>query len=222
MLTRVTTLVAIASALTIDCWCGSRTGLEQSDASLDSNTPTPDTPADTVANDGLDDVPALDSRSEETQATQDSAADSEAVDVAADVDASHGDSGDGDTSSADASDSCGPPPQWATCGGRCVDLFKDSNNCGQCGRACLPDLQCANGGCRCGPITGCAPRDGWSLSPCPVDGGVACTALGFDPDNCGGCGIRCPSSARCCTDGGCADLHGATFSSGCGTAELCP
>jgi hypothetical protein len=131
---------------------------------------------------------------------------------------------------------CGTAPGslWAMCDGRCVDLYSDNDNCGHCGFACLPKTatsKCAprtndggviEGTCVCGGGSLCTPRPGWGSVPCPVDGGVLCVELGFDPDNCGGCGVKCPASAQCCADGGCADLHDTSFGSGCGAAELCP
>lgn len=39
-------------------------------------------------------------------------------------------------------------PGSADCGGGCIDLRTDSNNCGCCGRECRAGMRCQNGSCR--------------------------------------------------------------------------
>ena len=63
------------------------------------------------------------------------------------------------------------------CGGRCVSLLNDANNCGSCGRAAT-SLQV----CRAGALT-CAPGTGLC--------GDTCTDLARDPLHCGSCATAC-------------------------------
>jgi hypothetical protein len=83
------------------------------------------------------------------------------------------------------------------CGGRCVDLNNDSNNCGTCGNICGGGTACVNGTCTGGG------------NECP-DGqtrcGDVCVNLSTDDSNCGACGNVCQNGATCsngiCSGGG--------------------
>jgi phospholipase C len=68
------------------------------------------------------------------------------------------------------------------CGGNCVDLQSDANNCGACGVRCGAG-QCAGGACACpGALVTC---------------GGACVDTQSDTANCGGCGNACPNGSGC-------------------------
>jgi hypothetical protein len=89
------------------------------------------------------------------------------------------------------------------CGGSgtCINLSDDPNNCGACGHACLAGVQvCSGSECICGGLlcpvppgdAGYVPPDGGA------DGGpVQCVQSASDPDNCGACGVVCPSPYKC-------------------------
>lgn len=71
----------------------------------------------------------------------------------------------------------------ATCGGHCVDLNTDFNNCGGCGRTCPTGTMCQGGSCVCaGGLTLC---------------GTTCVSTQGDPENCGSCGNRCDPGQYC-------------------------
>lgn len=84
---------------------------------------------------------------------------------------------------ADASTACETGQQ--RCGGACVDLAMDHDNCGACGNVCGTDRFCRGGTCRT-----CAEGD---LVSC----GGTCADLLADPKNCGACGQACSSSTVC-------------------------
>ena len=72
-----------------------------------------------------------------------------------------------------------------TCGGACVDLGTDNNNCGACGSACASGQVCGNGTC---------------AANCPTDQlecNGSCSDPTSDPANCGGCGSACPDGDVC-------------------------
>jgi hypothetical protein len=73
------------------------------------------------------------------------------------------------------------PPGFRECGGQCVDVLRDPNNCGACGRACGMDRPniCAGGSC-------CIDAGGTSPCRC-APSGSACAAVG----------------AACCSVGAC-------------------
>jgi hypothetical protein len=83
------------------------------------------------------------------------------------------------------------PPLWEACGGKCVAVHDDPNNCGQCGAKCGAGLFCSNGYCAidCG--------DG-GLTLCTA----GCYDLPTDSDNCGTCGNKC-SAGQVCNGGQC-------------------
>ncbi len=81
----------------------------------------------------------------------------------------------------------------AICGGTCVDLASDRNNCGGCGRGCRSGELCVFGVCSslCG-------------APLMICNGL-CIDVQTDPRNCGGCGIVCPTGI--CNGGRCRDAR---------------
>lgn len=84
------------------------------------------------------------------------------------------------------------------CSGACVDLSSDYLNCGGCGSACpsagpnVATIECIGGTC---VQTACDP----GYANCY--GGLDCTDLSQDPDNCGGCGNVCETGV--CASGAC-------------------
>jgi len=70
------------------------------------------------------------------------------------------------------------------CGGICIDVMNNNENCGDCGNVCLEGTKCSNGDCvvDCGRQTVC---------------NNACTDLLTDGNNCGKCGEVCDSNAYC-------------------------
>ena len=79
------------------------------------------------------------------------------------------------------------PPGFRECGGRCVDVLRDSNNCGACGRSCGIDRPniCAGGSC-------CIDAGG--TSPCSyAPSGGACAPVGG----------ACCAGGGACTNGVC-------------------
>jgi Stigma-specific protein, Stig1 len=113
------------------------------------------------------------------------------------------------------------------CGGGCVDTRASDLNCSECGVACPLGTHCGPSGCTvdggfqpvncdggdCPPGTSCAGgtcipslctgtysicvRDGGSSLVTGSCCGTACVDVGFDPSNCGGCGIHCPAGTSC-------------------------
>jgi len=97
------------------------------------------------------------------------------------------------------------------CSGNCVDLSSDYLNCGACGFACPsagPDvatIECIGGTC---VQTACDP----GYANC--SGGLECTDLSQDPDNCGACGNVCQSGD--CSSGSCTGAVAADDSTAAG------
>jgi hypothetical protein len=94
-------------------------------------------------------------------------------------------------------------PALTACGGECVDLMTDMENCGACGRVCqsgLVGVACIEGECHrvtCpAALTDCGTGDG----PRPYL--EHCFDLATDPNNCGECGNVCASGL--CAAGVCA------------------
>jgi len=86
------------------------------------------------------------------------------------------------------------------CGSICVDVQKDSENCGVCGNACSGIQACSSGKC---------------VTQCPSSGSVCagtCVNLKSDNANCGMCGKACKTSETC-IGGGCI--------SGCAGKTIC-
>jgi hypothetical protein len=78
------------------------------------------------------------------------------------------------------------PTGQMSCGGKCVDVTKDPNNCGGCGGKCGTGLVCSMGACSVSCM-------GTGEATC---GGV-CTNTQSDPNNCGGCGKQCTGGLVC-------------------------
>ncbi len=122
----------------------------------------------------------------------------------------------------DGGTTVGPPGEiLATCPGPngaslCTDLARDRGNCGACGRVCGANEFCAGGHCATGGDACGAPK---KLCPDPANpAGAYCTDPMFDPNNCGGCGVRCNNAP--CQMGVCG--MGGPVSSSDGGAPLCP
>lgn len=79
------------------------------------------------------------------------------------------------------------------CGGKCVDLTNDNNNCGACGNRCGSCMTCRDGAC-VGPNT--SPPACETCSNGRVVGGVSCG------DRCCGAGAECCGNG-CCAAGKC-------------------
>jgi hypothetical protein len=148
---------------------------------------------------------------------------------------------------------CGCFDGKTDCNGYCTDTRYDDYNCGGCGTDCvLPAAACSplppntNYGCvqsACGKLK-CVS----GFADCNQDLNLGCasdgceTDLGVNPDNCGGCGIKCGVGQECRDDGngpqclvtcanagrtqcagGCADLLSDGFNCGaCGTHCMLP
>lgn len=95
---------------------------------------------------------------------------------------------------------CGPACSKSTetlCDKTCVDLKTDTENCGACGTACPSSppnslgSSCAQGKCY---ISSCKPNYGDCNSQisdgCEIE-------LRFSDNNCGTCGVACPSGKKC-------------------------
>lgn len=93
----------------------------------------------------------------------------------------------------------------------CVDLAKDHENCGTCGKACTASEVCA--------ASACATAQG-------CDGGIvcgsSCTDIKTDPKNCGTCGKAC-GAGEACSAGSCSTTcsGGQTKCGGDGGAPYC-
>ena len=82
------------------------------------------------------------------------------------------------------------PFEHAECGGECIRVVDDSDNCGGCGVVCEGEDPCVGGSCGC-PYPG--------QSGCDRE---YCAYFESDESNCGGCGVEC-SGGEACT-GSCA------------------
>jgi len=78
---------------------------------------------------------------------------------------------------------------------QCINWTNDPNNCGGCGKKCTAGQTCSGGSCR--GATVCNPK------VCAVYGTICCTGSTQcinwtnDPNNCGGCGIKCAAGQTC-------------------------
>ena len=82
---------------------------------------------------------------------------------------------------------CLPPK--VECGGECVDVFRDANNCSACGLVCAKGGFCTEGKCAC-------PAEQEECAG-------ACVNVLEDPEHCGTCGTVCAKGGFC-TEGKCA------------------
>jgi hypothetical protein len=86
------------------------------------------------------------------------------------------------------------------CGGRCVDLQTDVNNCGACGRVCSSGEQCTGGLCICTPVPpsqACASGQTCGTAPDGCGGTVSCGSC-TAPETCGGGGVANQCGATSC------------------------
>ena len=83
------------------------------------------------------------------------------------------------------------PPGTTDCGGICVDTSSDPANCGACANACSVQsgtASCSNGMCTVGV---CDP----GRANCDASSNNGCeTSTSSDLNNCGACGLICPSN----------------------------
>jgi hypothetical protein len=119
------------------------------------------------------------------------------------------------------------------CGGACIFVDDDPDNCGRCGNRCAPGHVCRHGNCNCESSEcddpdPCATCQGADFDCC--GDGRCIYKHGFDRDNCGGCDIVCGRGLHCiegecrCADGYhfCPQAHrciNSQFWECCGTAE---
>ena len=80
---------------------------------------------------------------------------------------------------------CECPAYQAFCGGVCIPVSADPNNCGACGVTCTGALACSAGTC----AASCLP----TLSIC----NHACVDLSSDSNHCGTCNTVCPINQGC-------------------------
>ena len=105
------------------------------------------------------------------------------------------------------------------CGGSCTNIYDSPGSCGGCGNACPAGELCYGGSCA-HPVACSGNSQGGS---CATDGGggtccgATCANLYDDPQNCGGCGLVCPTGSGC-VQGACV---AATGSQNCGPTT-CP
>jgi hypothetical protein len=86
-------------------------------------------------------------------------------------------------SAASCTSTAGCPSGQTSCGGACVDLNTDTNNCGECGVCCVVGASCV--------ATGTPPK---GLCSCPIPTtmcGIHCVNTQSDAANCGACGRSC-------------------------------
>ena len=79
------------------------------------------------------------------------------------------------------------PFEHLECGGACISIVDDVDNCGGCGVTCESGDPCMGGACGCA-IEGYSGCDG-----------EYCADLSGDERNCGGCGIECSGGEACAT-----------------------
>jgi len=120
-------------------------------------------------------------------------------------------------------------PGLRACGGTCVDLRTDRENCGWCGHSCSESRACSDGSC----VLSCSP-------PWANCGGDTCRNLQDDPANCGLCNNRCGTDQTCAAGacvldcgpgttecgGSCRDLatdeqHCGACGNACAAGEVC-
>jgi plastocyanin len=85
-------------------------------------------------------------------------------------------------------------PGFSLCGGECVNVNNDPDNCGGCGDDCAYNQVCWAGRC----LFGCPSGS--------VNCSRSCVYLNTDPERCGSCNNACPAranAARTCDEGDC-------------------
>lgn len=97
-------------------------------------------------------------------------------------DAAVADSGSG-PSTVDAARTCATGQ--SLCGGNCVDMQLDRDNCGACGTKCAASEVCSQGAC------------GLSCGGGTTKCGANCTDTKVDEKNCGACGTTCGAGQIC-------------------------
>jgi len=92
------------------------------------------------------------------------------------------------------------PDGLTSCGGICIDILSDRNNCGACGKVCSDSYaSCISGECKCNPpFVECSGK---------------CVNTQIDKNNCGECGKKCDAVAQC-VDGKCQCAQGFTDCNG--------
>ena len=91
-------------------------------------------------------------------------------------------------------------PGSRCCGGTCVDVSKDGQNCGSCGNACMGNN--ARASCEAGQCVIGSCLAGWG--DCNMNPADGCeTNLRSDPVNCTACGMTCnlANAVQGCSDG---------------------
>jgi hypothetical protein len=87
-----------------------------------------------------------------------------------------------------------------SCSGTCVNVNFDVNNCGDCGKVCPSGLKgtagCTSGSC----VLTCSA--GYGNCNDVVSDGCEAEFL-TDNNNCGGCGVKCPTLTSACRSGSC-------------------
>jgi hypothetical protein len=83
----------------------------------------------------------------------------------------------------------GCPAGQTDCGGVCVDLVNDRNNCGRCGAACAENVNCWESNCGGIPDAPATVTCAAGLANC----GTYCANVSQDAANCGLCGWDCGS-----------------------------
>ena len=136
---------------------------------------------------GLPHIPA--------DAGRDGDTDVEDGDADGDADAGTDADGDGDV----CPGGCEAPLEC--CGGQCVDLASDPDNCGACGHACTQGVDCDRGECICpygATPEACSP--GMTCCDHTVPAYAGCVDTNANNMHCGGCNLECFGQ---CIDGAC-------------------
>jgi hypothetical protein len=84
------------------------------------------------------------------------------------------------------------------CNGVCKNLYTDMSNCGSCGKVCPSPVSHGTVSCQNGACTVTCEKDYGNCDGIITNG---CESyLRFDANNCGSCGIKCPSGYVCDAD----------------------
>ncbi len=108
---------------------------------------------------------------------------------------------------------CRCTSSFTTCGGRCVDVETDPNNCGACGNTCAAEQACEDNHCCLPPQAACE-----SVLECCLARATDCAPIATNKGGLAGCGFfgnlnrccirppafdRCESDCDCCGDALC-------------------